>query len=232
MRRLGVVTGLRVELEIFARALDDGMAPGKAPVLCCLGIGAQRARRAADDAIAAGAEALLSCGWAGGLDPALEAGTIVIASEVRSAEGTPLPADRAWAERLGATAGRAHRWVSAPIVSPPRPVRLPAEKAALFRASGAAAADLESYAVAEVAARAGVPFLALRAVVDGARRAVPFAALAAVGEDGGVAWPALAGAIASRPWESVGLMRLAADAGAARRSLRGFVRRALPGFGL
>lgn len=232
MRRLGVVTGLRFELEIFARALNDGTAPDKAPLLCCRGIGAERARQAANDALAAGAEALLSFGSAGGLDPGLEAGTIVIASEARSLEDAALPADKAWAERLGATAGQAYRRVSAAIVSPPRPVRLPAEKAALFRASGGAAVDLESYAVAEVAARAGVPFLAVRAVVDGAGRVVPRAALAAVGDDGGVAWPALARAIASRPWESVGLMRLAADAGAARRSLRGFVRRALPGFGL
>lgn len=228
MRRLGVVTGLRVELEIFARALGD--APG--PILHCHGIGAGAAHTAALASLADGAEALLSFGSGGGLDPSLTPGTVVLASGVAGPDGATLPVDPVWAARLGALAGGEAGWVSAPIVSAPFPVRLPANKAAMFRATGAAAVDLESYSIAAVAAEAGVPFLALRAVLDPAGRAVPSAALAAVSKNGRMDWPALALAIASRPWEVAALVRLAADAAAARRALSGFVRRALPGFGL
>ncbi len=59
-----------------------------------------------------------------------------------------------------------------------------AAKATLRAASGALAIDMESAAVAEAAAEAGVPFLVLRVIADPADRAIPPVALHGVAPDG------------------------------------------------
>ena len=66
---LAVVTGLEAEARIARRAGLDALAAGGGP-------GA--ATRAADDLVRRGATALLSFGIAGGLDPALRTGTVVV----------------------------------------------------------------------------------------------------------------------------------------------------------
>lgn len=53
-------------------------------------------------------------------------------------------------------------------------------------ATGACAADMESAAIARVAANAGIPFIAIRAIVDPIYFSPPDALLSAVYPDGGV----------------------------------------------
>ena len=66
-------------------------------------------------------------------------------------------------------------------------------KEALHRATGASVVDMESAAVAAVALRAGLPFAALRAVVDPLAFEIPPAALAGMREDGrSSVWPVVA----------------------------------------
>ena len=89
----------------------------------------------------------------------------------------------------------------------------------LFTASGAAAVDMESLALARAASAAGLPFLALRAVADPAQRGLPSAALAPLTSDGRPQPHLVAGRLALRPWELPALMRLASDARRAERSL-------------
>lgn len=93
------------------------------------------------------------------------------------------------------------------------------EKRAAFAASGALAVDLESGAVARVAARHGLPFAVLRAVCDPAGRALPPAALAALDSQGAIgAWRVLASVLA-HPGQIAALLALAGDAARARRAL-------------
>jgi adenosylhomocysteine nucleosidase len=107
------------------------------------------------------------------------------------------------------------------------------EKAALFAKSGAAAADMESYAVAEVADRHRVPFIAVRAVADTARDHVPSVGIASMGLDGRVRLrAAIAGAL-THPWQIPDLMRLGAQTAHAKQTLRALARAHAPGgFGL
>ena len=53
------------------------------------------------------------------------------------------------------------------------------DKAALFERTGAVAVDMESAAIAEVAEQHGLPFLAVRVVVDSAGDVLPAAVTAA-----------------------------------------------------
>ena len=91
------------------------------------------------------------------------------------------------------------------------PVASPAEKARLFRDTGAVAVDMESEAIAKVARAAKARFAAVRAIVDPAERGLPRAIRA-----DGVDWLALA----ARPDDWLKLIALARDWRRAKRALR------------
>ena len=80
---------------------------------------------------------------------------------------------------------------------------------------------MESHVVAAVAAAAGVPFIAVRAIADPAARALPRAALAAAGPDGTLQLGALVAALLARPGEIGDMVGLARASRKAMRALRG-----------
>jgi len=147
------------------------------------GPGSTSAKGAAEALLAAGCTRLLSWGVCGALDPALAPGEVVLPRAVID-EHARYPCDAAWHAELRNAIGD-HRRVHEGVLCTPR--ALVAEVAAkrdLHHASGAIAADLESAAVAAVAAAHAVPFLALRAVADHAQDRLPPAVCAAIGADG------------------------------------------------
>jgi adenosylhomocysteine nucleosidase len=81
------------------------------------------------------------------------------------------------------------------------------------------AVDLETGAVARVAAAHGLPFAVLRAICDPAERDLPPAALVALNARGAIGLARVAGSLIAWPGQVPALLRLAADAAAARRSL-------------
>ena len=212
MRRLGVITGLKRE----ARCLNLLPAANR-PTVAIAAMDLGRAAEAARLLLAEGCSALLSFGMAGGLDPALAPGTLVLATAVLAPEGEAYPSDEAWRAALGARITAQ----AATLLGCDAPVSDPAEKARLFAATGAAAVDMESHAIAAVAADSGVPFLALRAVADPAHRAVPPAALLGIGPDGGIRPGAVLAALVLAPWEIPSVVALAGESRRALKALRG-----------
>jgi len=162
--------------------------------------------------IDAGAAGIVSFGFAGGLDPTLPAGALVVAEAV-SANGQVWPADRTLSQRLGGITGHL-------CLALDRVVASADEKRHLNRQTGAALVDMESGAVAAVAAEAGVPFAVLRAICDPADRALPPAALVALNPAGRLAAIRLAMSILASPGQLGALLGLARDANVARRALR------------
>ena len=71
--RMGVVTALRSERRVLDRRHDHVRLSG---------MGAGNASAAAEALVAEGVSALVSFGLAGGLDPTLPSGSLVIADEV------------------------------------------------------------------------------------------------------------------------------------------------------
>jgi adenosylhomocysteine nucleosidase len=125
--------------------------------------------------------------------------------------------DPALNDRLGGTTGHL-------CLAVERIAATPAEKLHLHRETGAAAADMESGAVAALADRAGLPFAILRAICDPAGRDLPPAALVGLDDKGRVAlWP-LARSILRAPGQIGALIGLARDAAAARRALTAQIR--------
>ena len=107
---------------------------------------------------------LISTGFAGGLDPRLAAGDLLLA------ENFSAPALVAQSRALLADDARAHFGA---LTSQPRAAETVAEKSALFATTGALGVDMETAAIAAACARAGVPLLAVRAISDPARAPLP-----------------------------------------------------------
>jgi adenosylhomocysteine nucleosidase len=159
---------------------------------------------------------------AGGLDPALAAGTLVLPTEVISPTGRVFATAPQWRERLSTALG-AHRTVSfGRLLTSHEPLGSVESKAIAFRQTAAVAVDMESSAVAEIAAAARMPFLAVRAIVDTASDTVPQAALAA--DTGALRIGHLLAALARAPGDLPALNRLAGRYRRARRALTAVAR--------
>jgi adenosylhomocysteine nucleosidase len=205
--RIGVVVGLAAEARIARRlgwpvAIGGGTAAG--------------AEYAAQRLVDEGAKALVSFGLAGGLDPALQPGALIVPSVVIASDEHHAT-DPALSRMLGGTTQ--HHMLGADAI-----VASTDEKRRLRDRTGAAAVELESGAVARVATLRGIPFAVLRAICDPVDGTLPPAAVAALDARGAICiWRVLT-SIAAHPWQLPALFSLAADAAAARRSLLGRVR--------
>jgi adenosylhomocysteine nucleosidase len=179
------------------------------------------ATEAAYRLIEQGVNALVSFGFAGGLDPALRPGSLVIPSAVL-ADGHLYAAEPSLADRFGGLTG--HRLVAGTVVATDV-----GAKRDLHAATQAHAIDLESGSVARVARDHGLPFVAVRAISDAADRDLPPAALLALDRRGRIDLARVLGSVLRQPAQLPALLRLAADAARARRALIGLTRARLSG---
>jgi adenosylhomocysteine nucleosidase len=229
-RLLGVVAALESEARTLGPAVQrrrDGLSSlGEGALLAVSGMGAQLAAIAARRLVDAGASRLLSFGFAGGLDPALSAGTVVLPTSIISSSGARFATSTDWRERLAGYIARQRLPVGGLLFSSSAPLDTVADKAAAFRATGAVAVDMESLAVAEVAAAHKLPFVAVRVILDTAADALPRAVTAA-SRAGQVSMPRLLGRLALAPLELVALFHLVQRYRAAIRSLAGVARAGL-----
>jgi len=106
---------------------------------------------------------VISCGFAGGLDASATPDRVVLATAVREEIGDPIMAPEAL--RSAARDALFGLVVEGEIVCATRIAATPDAKRALAR-PGRLAVDLESWAIARAAQRAGIPWLAVRVVVD------------------------------------------------------------------
>ena len=165
---LVVVTALRSEyLALHGRVLGG-------TVTRC-GMGPDRVQRWLPQLHELAPRAVAVAGVAGGLDPALRPGDVVVASEVRDEKGryvlrsaAPLVAEL---NRLGIRA------VAGPVVTSDHVITNSAERRKLA-ASGAVAVDMESAPVVRALVEQGLPIAVVRVVVDTAY--MPIARLSTV----------------------------------------------------
>ena len=227
MTRIGIVTGMVSE----SRCLSPQSRGGQAQVRT-VGADAGRATAAARDLLTAGCEGLVSFGMAGGLVRGLLPGQVILARRILGPSGGVLSVSLAWRDRLRVLLSGGFEVMDGDIVGSERLVDSAAAKAALHAATGAAAVDMESLAVASVAAAAAVPFVAVRAIADAAGRAPPAWALATLKSDGSVDLPAALRMLLAKPSALPDALAMARDSRAALASLRRVALRAGPVFGL
>jgi adenosylhomocysteine nucleosidase len=168
-----------------------------------------------EDASAGGCSGIVSFGVAGGLDAALVPGDLIIAASIVTDRGRHRT-DEAWGRALlAALPGALH----ADIFGADVPIDDPSDKRALRRSHRTVAVDTESHIAAEVAARRGVPFAAVRVVLDPAHRSLPPAALVPLRRDGSVDIRAVLGSVWKEPAQIPDLLRIVGDASLAWSSL-------------
>jgi adenosylhomocysteine nucleosidase len=218
---VGVVAALEAEARTLGPVVRrrDGLSSlGDGALLAVSGMGGERAEIAARRLVDAGAAALMSFGLAGGLDPTLSVGTVVLPTAVISLGGARFATSADWREHLSNAIARRRPVAAGTLLTSAQPIGAVADKAAAFRDSGAVAVDMESYGIAQVAAAHSLPFVAVRVIVDTAADVLPRAVVAA-SRDGRVNIRHLFGGLAAAPLDLAALIRLAHRYRAATRSL-------------
>jgi adenosylhomocysteine nucleosidase len=191
---------------------------GEGSLLALSGIGRAAATAAAQALVDAGVSSLMTFGMAGGLDPKLKPGSVVIPGELLLTDGGRYATSRAWREQVAAAISPLCAVSEGNLLTSTHAIETPADKAAAFRDTGAAAVDMESAAVAEIAAKHNLPFIAVRVIVDTAADVLPRAVVAA-SLLGRVRFLRLIGGLILAPREIVALIRLAQRYRIAMRSL-------------
>ena len=200
--RPGIVVGLTAEARVAERFGYPVAAGGGTP---------DGAADAAHRLVGQGVNALVSFGFAGGLDPSLRPGAVVIPASILS-EGRVYDAEPVLAALFGGLTG--HRLVAGTVVAAHA-----AAKRQLHASTKAHAIDLESGSVARVAEDHGLPFAAVRAISDSADRDLPPAALVALDRRGSIDLLRVLASLLRQPAQLPALLSLASDAVRARRAL-------------
>ena len=226
MRRVGVLTGIAAERRIIAAAARN-VVP--APVIACAGANVARARREVRRLRDAGAQALLSFGLAGGLDPAVPTGTLIVGNAVVDPSGESTATDSAWRDRvIDAVAAAGLDPLIGSIAGSDRLIDDAAAKQALGRRTAAVAVDMESHVLADAARASGVPLLIVRTIADTASRTLPRAALDSIGPTGRTRLARIGVQVLARPGDVPSLLRLGREAATALATLRRLARAAGP----
>ena len=212
MNRLGIVTGLEAEAVSLAPTVRRSLKPTK--IIHAAG----DPITAAQSLVAEGVDSLMSLGIAGGLDPSLMPGQVIVATKIIDDIGMPYGCQESWRDELMAALDRFSP-IAAPLAGSDSEVVTVSAKAELHACSGAVAVDTESHDVAYVAARARLPFAAIRVIADPAGLALPSSALAGVNGQGEIQYAAVFWELARHPLQFPDLVRVALVSGKAGLAL-------------
>lgn len=191
------------------RPAVGGRLAGRDLLLVQAGVGRDRAH---DAVVAAAAEfqvqAAWSLGFAGGLSERLRPGDLVFPAAVlddADAGGAPLAADSSRATACAALRRAAMSVDEGNLLTVGTVLRTPDAKRAARRRSGAVAVEMEAAGVARAARSLGVPWLALKVVVDAVGDQLPPSLAACTTPQGDLRWRGLvAGALEGRDfWRSL-----------------------------
>jgi adenosylhomocysteine nucleosidase len=218
-RPILIVTGLVQEARIAA-------GPGMAVI--CSSSDPNQLRALLTTLDPTSVRGVISFGVAGGLDPSLKSGDVVVATEVMAGDtrwlaGLPLSEAQIASLALGR-----RRVVRGLLAGVEEVVAGRSRKAALHSETGAAAVDMESHIAAAYATEASLPFAALRVISDPAHRALPALARKAIKPNGDIDLRGIVGSVVRNPHTLRALVSTGIDFNRALRSLRG-CRGFLPG---
>jgi adenosylhomocysteine nucleosidase len=207
-----IITGLAQEARIAA-------GPGMIVVCCSSDPNQLRSLLATLDSTTF--RGVISFGLAGGLDPALKSGDVVVATEVLAGDTRWLAGSALNEEMIASVALGRRRVVRGGLAGVEQIVAGMSCKAALRSETGAAAVDMESHIAAAYAAEASLPFAALRVISDPASRALPTLALSAIKPNGDIDLRKVLRGVARNPTTLRALVSTGIDFNRALRSLRG-----------
>jgi nucleoside phosphorylase len=147
---------------------------------------------------------VLTCGYAGGLNPKLASGTVLF-----SAQGQPALASRL--QQAGAVPGRFH--------CADRVATSASEKQALREATGADAVEMESAVICAVCHEQKIPCATVRVILDSASDNLPLDFNQLMNSEDKIENQKLAVALIKAPWKIPALLRMQKEASLASRRL-------------
>jgi len=221
-----VITGIIVALPEELRTLTKSkLAQGEytqlsANTLVILaGAGAKNAASASLKLIAQGAQQLISWGCAGALAPDLQAGDIIIPHSILGQDNNSLAAHKHWQQQSIKILEPCLKCYNGQLLESATVISLAHDKTQQFQRSNALAVDMESAAIARIAAQNNRPFIAIRSIVDAAQFDLPNAINYALNNQGTVIVSKLIKYLCLHPSELVPLIQLGLHFKAANRSL-------------
>jgi adenosylhomocysteine nucleosidase len=224
----GTNTDLRSVLIVTGLVQEAGIAAGPGRTVICSHSDPQQLRALLAGFDPRSIRGVISFGIAGGLDPSLKPGDVVVATEVLAGDTRWLAGPALDEERIASAAMGRRRIVRGGLAGVEQVVVARSVKAALRLETGAAAVDMESHIAAAYAADAGLPFAALRVISDPAERALPPLVMAAIKPNGDIDLRKVLRGVARNPKTLLDLISTGIDFNRALRSLRG-CRGFLPG---
>ena len=187
--------------------------------LAVAGAGPEAAERHAQSLVAQGIEGLVSWGCAAALQDTLLPGTLLLPERIRCVDGLEHAVDHDWHAAVKGILEAQHAPRTETLIESTVVVASAKDKRSLHETSGAYAVDMESAAVARVAASNALPFLVIRSVADPARLDFPPALLKALNPRGDVRMGALLAGLLQRPRAIPELMTLGRHFGSAMKTL-------------
>lgn len=179
------------------------------------GIGRSATLRACNEIAACKPDVIIMTGFCGATDPGLNTGDLHIAGKFIHGEETAcLPSDFGLQSTLLSAATSCALAICAEPSATINHVADAAEKATLRDSLGVASVNMEDYWAAGTAARAGIPFVSLRAVLDTAGESLPSFLTDGNKSSRRIVWDAVV-----NPARTAGTVRLAKQAHVARRNL-------------
>ena len=181
------------------------------------GMGRIQAVRSAEKILRPGvSDLVLTCGFAGALNPVLRCGQIV------------LDADPAFPliDKMSKTGGIPGRFLLVPEV-----IVTAADKTALWNSSGADAVDMESAAIRDICRQRGLPGATVRVISDTARQDLPLDFSRLMDPAGRIRYPQLTLALVQSPRRIAGLLQFGRQLRHCSRNLADFLAAVLIGDG-
>ena len=173
---LTIIAAMEQELSGLLSSLSaDSIASVELQVV---GVGKERAqsnlRKILDAKSRSSGDGLLLLGFAGGLDPVLQAGDLVVPNYYYAECGDRIAVDPdMWRQSQSAATKAAMPVAPGDSLTVAAVAATTEEKRELYRRHRVGSVNMEDYWAAEVAADAGVPFLSARAILDPVHQALP-----------------------------------------------------------
>jgi len=221
--KIGFVIALPQELRTLTR---QRAKPGEARKISShanivlSSIGPANAAIAANKLIDSGATLLISWGCCAGLQKDLDAGTIVIPDKIFAADGDSFTFGGTIRNNLIDAISSYATIHTGSIAEAASLLRNTDFKSVLYNKTKAAAADMESAAIAIIAKNRNVEFIAIRAIADDATTVIPSCVEKAMNANGGVSMFSFLINLAKRPAELTPLIRVANGFNCAQKALK------------
>lgn len=219
----GIVVALPEELSTLTnKRIDKGHCVFIADrlLLAYSGVGGYNAKKAAELLASKGATQLMSWGCAGGLTASLKPGDLVVPEQLLDVDDVDMAVNQQWHRHACQLLAPLVRLSTGKLAETATIVASSKEKQQLHSFTKALAVDMESVAVAKVAAARHLPFLCIRAIVDPASMNLPRAIAYAANLKGDILLGKLLLYVALHPSDVPRLIRLGLHFNAAKATLK------------